>query len=110
MASPHWDKLVRKAAPQTLSTSAKPCDLMGNVIFLELHAFLLVLCADFQLGAEWLPLGGVQLPGSGLKGRSVSLGFDLVHVILRYDHVTLRYDHAILRYDHAVLRYDHIII
>ena len=51
---------------------------LGSVFFLELQIFLLILCADFQLGAQWLPVGGLRLPGSGLKGRLVSLGFDLV--------------------------------
>ena len=47
----------------------------GSVCFLDLHIFLLILCADFELGA---PFGDLRLPGSGLKGRSVSLDFDLV--------------------------------
>ena len=29
--------------------------------------FLLILSADFELGAECLPLGGLRLPGSALK-------------------------------------------
>ena len=40
--------------------------------------FLLILSADFELGAECLPLDGLPLPGSGLKGRLVPLAFDLV--------------------------------
>ena len=50
----------------------------GRVSFLESPVFLLILCADFELGAECLPWAGLGLPGSGLKGRLVSLGFDLV--------------------------------
>ena len=42
------------------------------------HIFLLILSADFELGAECLPSAGLPLPGSGLKRRLVSLGFDLV--------------------------------
>ena len=30
--------------------------------------FLLILCADFELGAQCLPVGGLWLPGDGLKG------------------------------------------
>ena len=45
------------------------------VFFLELHMFLLISCVAFELGAECLPLRGLRLGGSGLKGRLVSLGF-----------------------------------
>ena len=34
--------------------------------------FVLIFGADFELGAECLPLGGLRLLGSALKGRSVS--------------------------------------
>ena len=40
--------------------------------------FLADLWADFELRAERLPLGGLRLPWSGLKGRLVSLGFHLM--------------------------------
>ena len=46
--------------------------------FLEYPVFLLIVCADFELGADCLPSDGLRLPGSGLKGRLVPLGFDLV--------------------------------
>ena len=49
----------------------------GSVFFLESSIFMLIVCADFVLGAECLP-DGLWLPESGLKGRLVSLGFDLV--------------------------------
>ena len=39
--------------------------------------FLLISCADFELGAECLPSDTLPLPGGGLKGRLVPLGFDL---------------------------------
>ena len=41
------------------------------------NIFLLILSADFELGAECLPSGGLPLPAGGLKGRLVPLGFDL---------------------------------
>ena len=44
---------------------------------LESPIFVLILSADFQLGAESLPSDGLPLPGGGLKGRLVPLGFDL---------------------------------
>ena len=50
----------------------------GSVFFLESPIFLLILSPDFELGAECLPLDGLPLPGSGLKGRLVPLAFDLV--------------------------------
>ena len=40
--------------------------------------FWLILSADFELGAQCLPLGGLWLPASALKGRLVSLGFHFV--------------------------------
>ena len=49
----------------------------GPIFFLESPIFLLILSADFELGAECLHLDGLPLPGSGLKGRLVPLGFDL---------------------------------
>ena len=45
------------------------CLPRGSVFFLESPILLLILCADFELGAECLPLG--RLPGSGLNGRFV---------------------------------------
>ena len=39
---------------------------------------LLMFSADLELGAECLPSDGLPLLGSGLKGRLVPLGFDLV--------------------------------
>ena len=49
----------------------------GSVFFLESPIFLLILSADVELGAECLPSDGLPLPGGGLKGRLVPLGFDL---------------------------------
>ena len=37
----------------------------------------MILSADFELGAEGLPLDGLPLPGGGLKGRLVPLGLNL---------------------------------
>ena len=55
------------------------CYLSGGSVFsLKLNMFLLILCADVELGAECLPLGGLRLLGSGLKGRLVSLGSHLM--------------------------------
>ena len=52
------------------------CNLSrGPVFSLKLDIVLLILSADFQLGAECLPLGALRLPGSALQGRLVSLGF-----------------------------------
>ena len=50
----------------------------GPVFFLETIFFLLILSADFEPGAQCLPLGGLWLPGSALKGRLLSLGFHFV--------------------------------
>ena len=47
--------------------------LLGIVDFLTYF-----LCADVELGAECLPSDSLWWPGSGLKGRSVSLGFHLM--------------------------------
>ena len=49
----------------------------GSVFFLESPIFVLILSADFELGAECLPSDGLPLPGGGLKGRLAPLGFDL---------------------------------
>ena len=49
----------------------------GPVFFLESPIFVLILSADFELGAECLPSDGLSLPGGGFKGRLVPLGFDL---------------------------------
>ena len=54
----------------------------GPVFPLESHMFLLVVCADFEVGAECLPSDGLQLPGSGLKGRLVVLGLCFGSVIM----------------------------
>ena len=48
-----------------------------SVFFLESPLLFLILCAYFELGAECLPLGDLWLPGSGLKGRQLPLGFHL---------------------------------
>ena len=53
------------------------CHLPREPVFLlELPILLLILCADFELGAE-SPFGGLRLPGSSLKGRLVSSGVHL---------------------------------
>ena len=60
-------------SPKDFSLSfARACFLPGSI------CLLLILCADFELGAECLPLGGLWWPRSGLKRRSVSLGFHLI--------------------------------
>ena len=61
-----------------LSPKDFPLSFTRAVSFLESLIFLLILCADFELGAEWLPLRGLRLPGSGLKSHLVSLGFHLM--------------------------------
>ena len=65
----------------------------GSVFFLESLIFLLVLSADFELGAECLPLGGLRLPRSALKGRLVPLGF---HFVLRPHDFMARYGDMII--------------
>ena len=50
----------------------------GYVFFLDSLIFLLIVCADFELGAERLPSDGLWWPGSGSKGRLVFLGFSLM--------------------------------
>ena len=49
----------------------------GPVFLLDSHISLLIVCADFELGAECLPSNGLRLLGSGLRARLLPLGFHL---------------------------------
>ena len=61
----------------------------GSVFFLETPIFLLILSADFELGTDCLPSDGLPLPGGGVKGRLVPLGFDLVLESVSGEHAQL---------------------